>query len=129
MAEGLIGIAYPFRRGAFGAPASNEGDRTIRDSLEQIFGVGRFERLMRPGSGSAVYALLFESDGPFLRARIVEEAKRAVREQEPRIRLLQASASIAESEEGSRRVTISFTYERQGEVSREQVTIAPAPTA
>ncbi len=70
-----------------GIPGAVEGETSLIESFQQILGVTRFERVMRPSSGSGLLSLLFENMSALTRARIVEEAKRALRAGEKRAQI------------------------------------------
>ncbi len=85
-------------------------DASIVESFQQILGVTRFERVMRPDSGSGVLGLLFENMTSLTRARIVEEVKRALRANEKRVQV--EDVRIASSDDTM--IVIDVVYRRLG---------------
>ncbi|CAB4203533.1 COG3628 Phage baseplate assembly protein W [uncultured Caudovirales phage] len=84
--DNIRGISMFFATPA-GIPGPVEGETSLIESFQQILGVTRFERVMRPSSGSGLLSLLFENMSALTRARIVEEAKRALRAGEKRAQI------------------------------------------
>ena len=115
------GIAFPFRRGETEFPESVEDDPLIDDSIRMIILTGRLERVMRPGQGADAIAFVFENNVALLHAKIRQEVRRALNENEPRITVLNITPEAQENQ-----VEITIEYEINRRVRVVGVTV-PAP--
>lgn len=61
-------FAFPYHHDGSGRTASHEGDRHVRDLIEQVLFTAPGERVNRPTFGSGVYQLLFAPASPELAA-------------------------------------------------------------
>jgi phage baseplate assembly protein W len=59
-----VSIDFPWALDGRGRTAGVEGDDHVRDLIEQVLFTSPGERVMRPGFGSGVLAMLFEPGGP-----------------------------------------------------------------
>lgn len=84
----ILGIRFPFGRSATSLPAGSEDNDVIADNIQRILLTPRGSRVMRPESGSDMFAFVFENTGPVLRARIDNEVRRALNAGEPRAEVL-----------------------------------------
>jgi phage baseplate assembly protein W len=115
----IQGIAFPFGylNGEF--PGKAEDEQSILDSIRQIIETLRFERVMRPSSGSHVMKLLFSNNNSLLKVQLAEEIKRSLREQEKRIEVLRVNVNTqAESQ-----IVLDIIYKRLGSINKATVPI------
>ena len=83
------GIGYPFRRSATSLPARVSDAELIRQSLVQIVGTQKGERVMRPDFGTNVIAYIFGNNTDLLAELIRADLFAAIGRYEPRV-ILQA---------------------------------------
>lgn len=120
----LVGIAFPFQKGATEFPAKVTDDDVIEQNIQRILLTRRGERVMRPGSGSDTLSFVFENAGPTLQARINREVRRALAEGEPRIRVQRVQSGERRNQlSGGREVVVVVTYEFNGQVNQTAVKI------
>ena len=120
----ILGIAFPFGRSSTSLPAIATDEEVVADNIERILQTPRGSRVMRQDAGSDVYAFVFESTGPYLRARIDNEVRRAVGVGEPRARILRVDVTESETADG-RQVVVDVTFEVVGVVRRASATFTP----
>lgn len=101
----LLGISFPFRKGATGFPEPTTDDDLIRDSLIQLVLTGTGERLMRPQVGTNARRFVFEPNNDLLSSLIQTEITSAVERFEPRVTLLAVDSLRNESS-----VSVTITY-------------------
>lgn len=102
------GVRFPFRPGVTGGFAYVEGNEVVAQSIRLILSTLVGERQMRFRFGSELPRLVFEPITGATLARIEDAARTALVEQEPRIRLVNVSAS-ADPDESSK-VLLSIEY-------------------
>jgi phage baseplate assembly protein W len=78
------GIGFPFQKGTTSFPAEVSDNELIQQSILQILGTSKGERVMRPDFGTNVYALLFEPNDALLEDAVREEVMTAIATFEPR---------------------------------------------
>ena len=115
----IVGLAFPFGYVDGQFPGSSSDDVSILDSIRQIIETARFERFMRPSSGSNVLKLLFSNNDALLRARLTEEIKRSLREQEKRIDVVR----VAVSTQSDSQIVFDIFYKRLGGVLRATIPV------
>ena len=113
----IRGIAFPFSRSDLGLPAPQTDEDVIADNIVRILHTPRGSRVMRPDAGSDVYAFVFESVGPLLRARIDYEIRRAITAGEPRARILAVDVSERDTGDGIE-VLVDVAFEALGTIRR-----------
>lgn len=86
-----VGPAYPFRITA-GTDNMAAGEALIEQSIDQILGTARGERVMRPTFGSGLPALVFRNNGAALAALAEYVVRDALTEFEPRITVMNVTA-------------------------------------
>jgi phage baseplate assembly protein W len=89
------GFAFPIGVTPAGRLALASAEEKIAQSIEQILGTAKGERLMRPDFGCGVHELVFAPNDAASVGRIVDEVRRALVAFEPRIDLLDVSAEVA----------------------------------
>lgn len=99
------GMSFPFRFGANGGVRGNtltpeEHDR-IKESIRQILFTRKGERIFQPDFGSRLPDYVFESiEDLDTRALLKFEVENAIREQEPRVEVLEVRVYTSPDEEG-----------------------------
>ena len=78
MARELKSIGFPFRAGTVSFPVMAYDADAVWGHIKSVILTGVGERVMRPGLGTNVHALLFDNITPILEARIAADIKRAV---------------------------------------------------
>lgn len=101
----FIGLSFPFRKTPSELPASSSGADLIRESILQILGTNRGERVMRPNFGVNVLEHLFETNDPLLRAAIRTQVSNAITRAEPRVIVSDVEVTSDQSY-----VTVRITY-------------------
>lgn len=116
-------LAFPFNRSETEFPASKEDTDVIADNIRRILLTRAGERVMRPQVGSKIYDFVFQSVGPVLRARIGAEVRRAIEQNEPRVRVVAVRSVERESKSvrGAREVVVEVTYEVNQELGQVAV--------
>lgn len=92
---------------------------SLLDSIRQIVETTRFERFMRPSAGSEVLKLIFSNNDSLLKARLIDEIKRAIREQEKRIEVVRVSVNT----QSESQIVIDVFYRRLGGIAKATVPI------
>lgn len=119
----ILGIKFPFGRSTTSLPAGASDDDVIADNIQRILLTPRRSRVMRPDSGSDMFAFVFENTGPVLRARIDNEVRRALGAGEPRAEVLFVGVEEQEilSAPGGIQVVVDVEYRVNMEVRRTAV--------
>lgn len=125
----IRGIAFPFRASSFSLPATATDADVVEDNIRRIIQTPLRSRVMRPATGSTIYAFVFENGGPLLQARIDNEIRRAIGEGEPRARVLAVETLEQETAEGGTEILVGVTWEFSGIVRTSTVTFTPPPTS
>jgi hypothetical protein len=102
------GWSFPLYPDTSGALSYVEGEEDIEQALRIILMTRVGERLMRFDFGSAVRSYLFAPGSPRYLGLIEEAVRVAVRDWEPRVELLSATAAPGELDPS--RVTVSIDY-------------------
>ena len=105
MAVQFRGFAYPFRKGNTSFPASACDDELIEDSIIQIMGTQRGERVMRPSFGANVLRFVFANNSDLLADIIATEVRTALGRFESRINVINVQVTQLENEA---RITIEY---------------------
>lgn len=82
------GLAFPLSVGANGRMARASGEAKVEQAIAMILGTPRGTRLMRPRIGTAAHDMVFAPNDPGTAARIAEDVREALAENEPRIVVL-----------------------------------------
>lgn len=91
-----------------GSPAMARYEEAIRQSIWIILATAKGERVMRPDFGCGIHDLVFAVLSTATRGRVAEEVRQALERWEPRIELLEVTATADESEPG--RLLIEIAY-------------------
>lgn len=86
------GVRFPFHPGATGGFAYVDGEDVVFQAMKLILSTATGERQMRYRFGSELPRLLFEPITGATLAALEEAARSALRDHEPRIRVLSVSA-------------------------------------
>ena len=124
----LTGIAFPFRSSTTSLPAVATDNDVIRDNIIRILQTMKGSRVMRPNTGSSVWAFVFENTGPVLNARMDHEVRRSIAVGEPRARVLNVGMSEEERTDGGKNIVVTVTYSVNLDV-QQAVTIFSQPTS
>lgn len=87
------GIGFPFRIGPTSIPARATDADLIRQSLIQLMGTSRGERVMRPSYGVNAINYIFENNNDLLAELIQADVYAAVGTFEPRVILTRVTVS------------------------------------
>lgn len=91
------GIAFPFRKGAAQFPETATDDELVRQSMEQIVRTARGERVYRTRMGCSAAHYVFENNTPVMGALLARSAAEAIRDNEPRVDVLDVQVQQQES--------------------------------
>jgi phage baseplate assembly protein W len=92
------GLAFPLAVTPHGKLATARAETKIEQSIWLILSTAKGERLMRPSYGAGIHDLVFEPNEPQSIAHIVDQLRRALVEQEPRIAVLDVNAETSQGE-------------------------------
>jgi len=95
----MKGLKYPFTF-QNGAPESAEGDELVASAVNQLFAQEKGERPRDEENGINITKYTFENNNHLLRANIRREVMLAFSRNEPRARLVSASARAYVGDEG-----------------------------
>lgn len=123
----ITGIDFPFRRAGGKFPAVAEDDYAVKASIRQIIETSQGERPMRPNAGSRVMEMLFENNTQLLAARVQREVRRAVREQEKRVSVVQVNVDVDSSPNGNT-VRVDVIYRLAGRLQSTSTTMTVGDT-
>lgn len=86
MYQAQVEMDLPFRVDAQGRIAfTSDSSRVLRNHVLAIIGTELGERVMRPGYGTSLQSLLFESDYEMTAVTIADDIQQALQRQEPGI--------------------------------------------
>jgi phage baseplate assembly protein W len=120
----ITGIDFPFRKGGGQFPKIAENEVAIDASIRQIIEVGKGERVMRPSSGSLVWRFVFENNNALLKAKIQREVRRAIRDQEKRVKVVRVDVTRGDGPDGvGNLVRIDVVYKLSGRLARSTVNL------
>jgi uncharacterized protein len=103
------GWAFPVQIDANGRIALTEGKRDIEEAMLIILLTPRGQRVMRPTFGCQIHELVFSTNDATMTGVAVHYIEEALNMWEPRIRVLDVSASTDDNEQG--RVLFTIEYE------------------
>lgn len=110
MTGGLgVGLAFPIRVGEDGQVALSADEVNVRESIRVLLSTAPGERLMRPGFGAGLDALLFAPNTPATHGLMAERITTALRRWEPRVRVRDVQVDAAPDD--PRRAVAMITYE------------------
>jgi phage baseplate assembly protein W len=92
------GLRFPLQANAVGRIATSSTERRIEESIYLILGTKLGERVMLPTFGCAIHELAFEPNNAQTRTRAIDAVRRALVAFEPRIDVLDVSATSAPGE-------------------------------
>ena len=81
----FTGISFPFRRGSTSVPVRATNNDLIRQSLVQIMGTKKGERVMRPDYGSNAINYIFDNNNDLLAELIRSDLYSSIGRYEPRV--------------------------------------------
>ena len=90
------GLAFPLGVDAHGRIARASGEAKIEQSIWLLLSTALGERVMRPEIGCAAHDALFAPSNPATVAHVVDQVRRALVAQEPRIDVLEVKAETSE---------------------------------
>ena len=102
------GWSFPIGLDAGGAIARSDADDGIAQSIWLILGTAKGERTMRPDFGCGIHDLVFSLNNAATAGRVAEEVQDALVRWEPRIDVLDVSATTPEDQPAT--LTISIGY-------------------
>jgi phage baseplate assembly protein W len=88
------GVAFPLAIDAQGRIAMKSLEDQVRQSILLILRTARGERVMRPGFGAGLDALVFAAGTPTTAALAEHEVRQALVRNEPRIEVLRVAGSL-----------------------------------
>jgi hypothetical protein len=93
----------------------------VAQSVKIILQTAKGERVMRPGFGCGIHALVFSPMNPATEGLAAHEVREALRTWEPRINVV----DVVVSGQGEGRMVVDLTYELAGtgELARETVSL------
>jgi phage baseplate assembly protein W len=91
------GLAFPLAVDARGRLATASGEAKVEQSLWFLLSTALGERVMRPEIGCGAHDLLFEPASPATVTRVVDQVRRALVAQEPRIDVLDVAAETSDA--------------------------------
>ncbi len=103
-------IAFPFHIDGRGRTAADSEDDHIRDMIEQLLFTSPGERVNRPDFGSGLLQMVFQPNSPELAATLQFTAQAAL--QQWLGDLIQVEEVVAESTEGTLRVSVQYVVRR-----------------
>ena len=101
------GLRFPLQVNAAGRIATSSTERRIEESIYLVLGTRIGERVMLP-FGCAIHDLVFEPNNAATRTRAIDAVRRALVTFEPRIDVLDVSASSAAGEENVLLVRVDY---------------------
>lgn len=93
----VFGVGRTFKKGKGGIPARIEDADLIKDSMVQILITSMGERVMRPGFGSQVSGLVFETQSGILSSKVKHEVIRVLQKFEPRIKVISVTTTAEDT--------------------------------
>lgn len=105
----LVGIAFPFRKEKGEFPKKVKDIEAVRSDFFSLFNTPVRTRVMRPNLGTDAHALVFESKGPLLNARLQRSIRQTIFINEPRVNVL-----AIKIDESDTLVTATIVYEVNG---------------
>jgi len=116
------GIGFPFTKGSTEFPQAKVDDELVADNIRRIILTRRGERVMRPNAGSNIYDFVFENVNSVMRAGLGHEVRRALADNEPRIRVLDVLIDERDTS-GGREVVVTVIYEVNRQLKSTEVTV------
>jgi phage baseplate assembly protein W len=92
------GLRFPLQVSPAGRIATSSTEQRIEESIYLILGTKPGERVMLPSFGCAIHELAFEPNNATTRTRAIDAVRRALVAFEPRIDVLDVSATSAPGE-------------------------------
>lgn len=92
------GLRFPLQATPAGRIATASTEQRIEESIYLILGTKLGERVMLPAFGCAIHDLSFEPNNAATRTRAIDAVRRALVSSEPRIDVLDVSATSAPGE-------------------------------
>jgi Bacteriophage baseplate protein W len=92
------GLRFPLQVSPAGRIATSSTEQRIEESIYLILGTRSGERVMLPAFGCAIHDLAFEPNNAATRTRAIDAVRRALVSFEPRIDVLEVTATSAPGE-------------------------------
>jgi len=102
------GLRFPFQVDASGGLATSSTEQRIEESIYLILGTRIGERVMLPDFGCAIHDLSFAPNNAATRTRAIDSVSRALIAFEPRIDVLEVTATSAPGEENLLLVRVDY---------------------
>lgn len=90
------GLAFPFAVDPQGRLATASDDAKVEQSIWLILSTAKQERLMRPDYGCGIHDLVFSPNSPQSMGQIIDQLRKALVAQEPRIDVLDVTGQAPE---------------------------------
>ena len=105
----MTGPSHPFRfHDTLGYTVTSAHAQHLRESIVQILGTRRGERLMRPTFGSRLHELLFETQDDVLYGLATHYVREALTRWEPRVHV--QSVAVERKADTPHRLQVAVTY-------------------
>lgn len=111
------GLAFPLRVNARGRLGTARAEAKIEQSVWLILSTAIGERVMRPMYGCGIHDMLFEANHPAARARLVDQVRRALSDQEPRIAVLQVAVDYSDADPSAVLVRIDYRIHENNSIA------------
>ena len=102
------GLAFPLSVTPHGRLATASGEAKIEQSIWFILSTALGERAMRPTLGCAAHNELFGPASSDTIVRVVDQVRRCLKEQEPRIAVVDVTAELPDSDQNVLLVRIDY---------------------
>jgi phage baseplate assembly protein W len=93
-----VGLAFPLSVTSQGALATASDNAKVEQSIWLILSTAKRERVMRPDYGCGIHDLVFSPSSPQSVGKIVDQLRRALVAQEPRIDVLDVASEAPPGE-------------------------------
>ena len=101
----LRGISFPFRKGPEGFPQPNSGIDAVLDRVKALLMTGRGELPFGQAIGVDLHGYVFESLSPGMKAKIVQDVRAAIAQNEPAMKVL--SVTVEEVRVGQGKAVVA----------------------
>ncbi len=111
------GLAFPLRVNAHGRLGTARAEAKIEQAVWLILSTAIGERVMRPTYGCGIHDMLFEANHPGARTRLVDQVRRALSDQEPRIGVLQVAVDYSDSDPSAVLIRVDYRIHENNSIA------------
>lgn len=123
--KGLMGISFPYEKGALSFPQQNNGSKVLLDAVKSMLLIGEGEVPLGANLGTTLHSFTFQTINPFTKAAIVQEIRKQIEIKAPKMAVISVEVET-EGDAGTGYALVAhIVYELAGEIGELPIPLNP----